>query len=53
MKINTRRLPLYARIVVALVLGVAAGELLPETYARMLDVPARMILRVLGAVARR
>ena len=51
MKINTRRLPLYARIVVALILGVAAGELLPETYARMLDVPARMILRVLGAVA--
>lgn len=44
------RLPLYARILVGLVLGVAAGVLLgPQT--RGFDVPARLVLRVLGALA--
>ena len=45
------RLPLYVKIVIALALGVVVGELLPQTYAQALDVPARMILRVLGAIA--
>ena len=45
------RLPLYLKIVIALALGVAVGELLPQTYAQALDVPARIILRVLGAIA--
>src|SRR5437870_3197041 len=45
------RTPLYIKIVIALALGVAAGELLPVEWARRLDVPARMILRVLGAIA--
>lgn len=44
------RLPLYARILVGLALGVAAGVLLgPET--RGFDVPAKLVLRVLGALA--
>jgi DAACS family dicarboxylate/amino acid:cation (Na+ or H+) symporter len=43
-------LPLYARIAIGLVLGVVVGLLLgPE--AKVLDWPARMILRVLGALA--
>jgi len=45
------RLPLYLKIVIALALGVAVGELLPQTYAQAFDVPARIILRVLGAIA--
>lgn len=45
------RLPLYVRIVIALVLGVIAGLLLPVAWASYLDVPARIILRLLGAIA--
>jgi DAACS family dicarboxylate/amino acid:cation (Na+ or H+) symporter len=45
------RLPLYLRIVVALVLGVIAGLLVPAAWAPHLDIPARMILRLLGAIA--
>src|SRR5262245_46716680 len=45
------RLPLYLRIVAALVLGVVAGLLAPGTWAPHLDIPARMILRLLGAIA--
>jgi Na+/H+-dicarboxylate symporter len=44
------RLPLYARILVGLSLGVAAGVVLgPQT--RGFDVPAKLVLRVLGALA--
>src|SRR5438093_1097923 len=45
------RLPLYVQIVIALVLGVIAGELLPAAWAAKLDIPARMLLQFLGAVA--
>src|SRR5438045_2700673 len=45
------RLPLYVKIAIALALGVVAGELLPLQWAGRFDVPARMILRVLGAIA--
>ena len=44
------RLPLYLRILIGLVLGVITGLLLRED-ARSLDVPARLVLRVLGALA--
>ena len=44
------RLPLYLRIVVGLVLGIAVGLIFgPAT--RAFDLPARLILRVLGALA--
>ncbi|HWP05511.1 MAG TPA: dicarboxylate/amino acid:cation symporter [Polyangiaceae bacterium] len=44
------RLPLYARILAGLVLGVAAGVVLgPSTQG--FDVPAKLVLRVLGALA--
>src|SRR5438093_10260969 len=45
------RLPLYVQIVIALLLGALAGLILPYKIAAALDVPARMILRVLGAIA--
>src|SRR4051794_39118595 len=45
------RIPLYVKIVIALVLGVIAGELLPTRWAGKLDIPARMMLQFLGAVA--
>ena len=44
-------LPLYLRIAIALVLGVIAGLVVPETWAPHFDVPARIILRLLGAIA--
>ena len=43
-------LPLYLRILIGLVLGVAAGSLLGPS-ANGLDLPARLILRLLGALA--
>jgi DAACS family dicarboxylate/amino acid:cation (Na+ or H+) symporter len=43
-------MPLYARILVGLVLGVLAGLVLGPA-AKPLDWPARIILRVLGALA--
>jgi Na+/H+-dicarboxylate symporter len=44
------RLPLYTRILIGLILGVLVGYLLgPE--ARPLEWPARLILRMLGAIA--
>jgi Na+/H+-dicarboxylate symporter len=46
-----RRMPLYLRIVLALVLGIGVGLLIPATWAAALDIPARMILRLLGAIA--
>jgi len=44
-------MPLYGQIVIALVLGVVAGELLPHATSAKLDVPARMLLQFLGAIA--
>lgn len=45
------RIPLYVRILFALIAGVAAGLLLSASAAQYLDMPARMILRLLGAIA--
>jgi Na+/H+-dicarboxylate symporter len=45
------KIPLYVRIAIALALGVAVGLVLPPTWATQLDIPARMILRLLGAIA--
>jgi DAACS family dicarboxylate/amino acid:cation (Na+ or H+) symporter len=44
------QLPLYARILVGLALGLVAGTLL-GAHAKPFDWPARLILRVLGALA--
>ena len=44
------RLPLYLRILIGLVLGVIAGIVIGPS-AHVLDLPARMILRLLGALA--
>src|SRR4026208_580505 len=44
-------LPLYLRIAVALILGVIAGLVVPGTWAPHFDIPARIILRLLGAIA--
>ena len=43
-------LPLYVRILIGLVLGVVAGVSLGPR-ASALDLPARLILRLLGALA--
>src|SRR3954467_2314748 len=43
-------LPLYLRILVGLVLGLLAGVVLGPS-AHVLDLPARLILRLLGALA--
>jgi Na+/H+-dicarboxylate symporter len=45
------KVPLYVRIMIALALGVAVGLVLPAEWATYLDIPARMILRLLGAIA--
>lgn len=45
-----QRIPLYARIVIALVLGVMAGLML-GTEAAALAVPGKLVLRLLGALA--
>lgn len=45
------RIPLYVRILIALALGVAVGLVLSPGWATQLDIPARMILRLLGAIA--
>ncbi|MFO0555074.1 MAG: dicarboxylate/amino acid:cation symporter [Polyangiaceae bacterium] len=50
MKSQRRSIPLYLRILIGLVLGVVTGLLLKERAAS-LDIPARLILRVLGALA--
>ena len=46
-----RRVPLYLQIVVALVLGALAGMVLPRSFADGLNIPAQIILRLLGAIA--
>lgn len=45
-------IPLYGRIVFALVLGVITG-LLFGNHAASLAVPGKLVLRLLGALARR
>jgi DAACS family dicarboxylate/amino acid:cation (Na+ or H+) symporter len=45
------RLPLYLRIAAALLLGLGAGLVLPGDWAAHFDVPARIVLRLLGAIA--
>jgi DAACS family dicarboxylate/amino acid:cation (Na+ or H+) symporter len=42
---------LYVRIAIALVLGVIAGLITPAWLAAYFDVPGRLILRLLGAIA--
>src|SRR5438876_509889 len=49
--LTAMRLPLYVQIVIALALGALAGLVLPYKIAADLDVPAKMILRFLGAIA--
>src|SRR6187399_60802 len=44
-------LPLYVKIIVALIAGVGAGLLLPTPWNEALDTPAKLILRLLGAIA--
>lgn len=44
-------MPLYLRIALALALGVGVGLVVPATWAAGFDVPARIILRLLGAIA--
>jgi Na+/H+-dicarboxylate symporter len=44
-------IPLYAKIIVALIAGVVAGLLLPTPWSEALDIPAKIILRLLGAIA--
>ena len=45
------RVPLYIRILLALAAGVVTGLIVPAVAAEYLDIPARMILRLLGAIA--
>jgi DAACS family dicarboxylate/amino acid:cation (Na+ or H+) symporter len=45
------RIPLYVKILIALILGVIVGVLVPPNIAKFLDQPARLILRLLGAIA--
>jgi DAACS family dicarboxylate/amino acid:cation (Na+ or H+) symporter len=45
------KIPLYIRIALALALGVIVGMILPKGLAEYFDIPARLILRVLGAIA--
>ena len=45
-----QNVPLYARIVIALVLGVIAGLML-DSEAAVLAVPGKLVLRLLGALA--
>jgi Na+/H+-dicarboxylate symporter len=46
-----RRIPLYLKILVGMLLGVAAGLLVDKTWATRLNQPAVLILRLLGAIA--
>jgi Na+/H+-dicarboxylate symporter len=51
---NTRKrrtIPLYVKIIAGLIAGVVAGLLLPTPWNQALDIPARLVLRLLGAIA--
>ena len=50
-KNQRRRIPLYLKIIAALILGVGAGLLFPPAWSEALDIPAKLILRMLGAIA--
>ena len=45
------RIPLYVKIMIALVLGVIVGVVLPKSVATFLNWPGLLILRLLGAIA--
>jgi DAACS family dicarboxylate/amino acid:cation (Na+ or H+) symporter len=45
------RIPLYVKIVVALILGVIVGVVVPQGIAKFLNYPGLLILRLLGAIA--
>lgn len=45
------RIPLYIKIVIGLALGVAFGVMMPKSWSEKLDLPARMILQFLNAIA--
>jgi Na+/H+-dicarboxylate symporter len=45
------RWPLYGQVMAAVALGVGVGLWLPTSMARPFDIPARLILRLLGAIA--
>src|SRR5438477_6802190 len=45
------RLPLYLQILIALILGVGAGLVLRKDWAEDFNIPAQIILRLLGAIA--
>lgn len=45
------RIPLYVKIMIALVLGVIVGVVLPKSIATFLNWPGLLILRLLGAIA--
>jgi len=45
------RWPLYLQILAAVALGVGVGVGVPASMAGFLDVPARLVLRLLGAIA--
>ena len=46
-----RRMPLYVKIIIALILGVLFGLVLKKEWAEWLNIPPQMILRLLGAIA--
>src|SRR6188508_2149289 len=46
-----RRFPLYLKILVGMLLGVAVGLVLSPDYAKYFNQPAVLILRLLGAIA--
>jgi Na+/H+-dicarboxylate symporter len=50
-EVNVNKIPLYIRIALALAVGVIVGMILPNGWAEYFDIPARLILRVLGAIA--
>jgi DAACS family dicarboxylate/amino acid:cation (Na+ or H+) symporter len=45
------RIPLYLKILIALILGVAVGEFVSPETAKKFNTPAVLILRLLGAIA--
>jgi DAACS family dicarboxylate/amino acid:cation (Na+ or H+) symporter len=46
-----RRIPLYIQILNGLAIGAVLGVVLPAAWSKQLNVPAQIILRLLGAIA--
>ncbi len=46
-----RRVPLYIQIIIGLIIGVGLGLVLSPDWAKRFNVPASIILRLLGAIA--